>query len=314
MGNPDNFTWATKYRPLTVDSCILPENIKKYFLSLLGTSQLPNLIFSGKSGMGKTTIAKALCEELDCDYLKINSSLDRNIDTLRTKILDFASTNSVYGREKVVIFDEADNMNRSTFQPALRAFIEEYEKSCRFIFTCNFKNKLMIPIQSRLTEVDFEIPKGEKVGIMKQFLKRLCFILDQENVVYDKKALSALIVRFFPDFRKTIHTLEKLSRIGDITEDSVNSLHNFNIEQLVEFMKHQKYDSVMRWCSENYNNDISLIFDELYAGIKPRISPKTIPPLVIIIADYSYKSAFAANQEINLLACLTELMVELEYK
>jgi len=308
------YLWVEKYRPQTTKECILPKDIKKTFQDIVDTGEMQNLLLSGGAGCGKTTIAKALCNELDCDYIMINCSEDGNIDTLRTKIRNFASTVSISGGKKVVILDEFDYSNAQSTQPALRGFIEEFAGNCRFILTCNFKNRIIEPLHSRCTCVEFRIPNSEKPNLAGQFLERMKEILGQEQVSYSEAVLAELIMKHFPDFRRVINELQRYSVAGTIDEGILTQLGEVNLKKLVTSMKEKDFTNVRKWVVENLDNDQTQIFRKIYDTLYDYMAPQSIPQAILVLSEYQYKSAFVADQEINLTACLVELMMGCEYK
>ena len=314
--NRDEFLWVEKYRPKKIDDCILPERMKETFTEFLKEGQIPNLLLSGTAGIGKTTVAKALCEELNVDYITINGSDEgRYLDTVRNKVKNFASTVSLSSDSphKVVIVDEADNTSHDV-QLALRANIETFHGNCRFIFTCNYKNKIIEPLHSRCAVVDFSIPGPEKKTIASTFFDRLRTILEKENVQFDPKVLPQLILKFFPDWRRTLNECQRYSAGGIIDSGILSSLTDIKFSQLTESLKNKEFTTVKKWVSSNLDNEPSHIFRSIYANLYAYLDPRTIPQAVLIIAKYQYQSAFVADQEINLLAALTEMMVECEFK
>ena len=312
-----DFLWVEKYRPKTIEECILPEDIKSTFQNFLKQGEIPNLLLSGTAGTGKTTVARALCEELKCDYIIINGSDEgRQIDTLRTKIQQFASTVSLTedANHKVVIVDEADYMNADSVQPALRNFIETFYKNCRFIFTCNFRNKIIPALHSRCTVIDFRITNGQKVKTASAFMKRLGELLKAENIEYDNKVLAELIQRHYPDFRRTINELQRYSVRGKIDSGILVSLSEINNKQLISFLKEKKFSDMRKWVVQNLDKDPSSLFSSIYEILYKHLQPQSIPVAVLTIADYQYKSAFVADHEINMVACLTQIMAECKFK
>lgn len=303
----DDFIWVEKYRPRNLEDCILPKEIKHTFSEFAKTNQIPNLLLSGRAGIGKTTIARALCSEIGADVLFINASEENGIDTIRTKIKQFASTVSFGGGLKVVILDEAEGLAANSAQPALRAFIEEFSKNCRFILTCNFKNRIIEPLQSRCVSIDFQVQKKDKVELMALFLKRIMGILKTENVKYDKTVLVALVKKYFPDFRKTLNELQRYSAGGIIDEGILSNFDESSFNDLMKFLKAQNFKEFRIWVQKNANNDPSRIYRKIYESLFEAVKPDVIPQMILIIAEYQYKSAFAVDQEINLLACLTEI-------
>lgn len=306
--------WVEKYRPKRVQDCVLPSGIKKTFQQMVDTGEVHNLLLSGSAGTGKTTIAKALCDELGCDFLLINCSEDGNIDTLRTKIRNFASTVSLGGGKKVVILDEFDYSNAQSTQPALRGFIEEFAANCRFILTCNFKNRIIEPLHSRCTTVEFSIPQKEKPRLAKEFMDRVNSILHDEGVKYDEKIVAELIMRYFPDFRKVLNELQRYSVGGEIDVGILQSVGEIRVKELVGFMREKNFNEVRKWVVQNLDNDQSRIFRQVYDNLYTYFKPQSIPQAVLILSDYQYKAAFVADSEINLTACLVHLMMECEFE
>ena len=309
--------WVEKYRPKTIDDCILSEDIKETFKSFLKQEELPNLLLSGTAGTGKTTVAKALCEQLGVDYIVINGSDEgRQIDTLRNKIKNFASTVSLTAEanHKVVIIDEADYMNAESVQPALRNFIETFYKNCRFIFTCNFKNKIIEPLHSRCTIIDFRIVNGQKVKSAKALLKRLGDILKKEEIEYDNKVLAELIQKHFPDFRRTINELQRYSVRGKIDSGILFSMSETNQKELVKALKSKAWNDMRKWVVQNLDKEPASLFKSVYELCSKSLEPASVPQSVLIIAGYQYKAAFVADQEINMIACLTEIMASCKFK
>ena len=313
MDNKD-FLWVEKYRPQTIKDCILPENVKETFEDMVRAGEAQNLLLSGGAGCGKTSIARALCNELGAEYILINCSEDGNIDTLRTKIRNFASTISLSNAKKVVVLDEFDYSNAQSTQPALRGFIEEFSKNCRFILTCNFKNRIIQPLHSRCTNVDFKIVKSDRPKLAMQLMESIKNILDQEGVVYEEKVLSELISKYFPDFRRIINELQRYSVSGAIDVGILANIGDVQIKDLISFMKKKEFTNVRKWVIDSIDNDPAVIFRKIYDGLYEHFAPQSIPQAVMVLADYQYKSAFVADQEINLTACLTELMLECEFK
>ena len=316
MNVRDDFVWCQKYRPQTIDDCILPKSLKETFKDFIANGDIPNLLFSGSAGTGKTTVARALCEELGCDYIIINGSESGNIDTLRNDIRNFASgvsfTNT--GKRKIVILDEADYLNPSSTQPALRGFIEEFSQNCGFILTCNFKNRIIEPIHSRCSVIDFRFSKQDSPKLALQFLKRTIEILEKENVKYSEKVLVELIMKHFPDFRRILNELQRYSVSGEIDAGILTNISDKSIKDLMVFLKEKNWKDMRKWVVHNLDSDPSRIFRLIYDGLFGSVKPQSVPKAVLTLADYQYKAAFVADAEINLVACLTELMVELEYK
>ena len=308
----EHFLWVEKYRPKSINDCILSEDQKNYFLHILESGEIQNLLFCGTAGTGKTTVARALCEQLNSDYIVINGSEESGIDVLRTKIKSFASTVSFSGNTKVVILDEADYLNPNSTQPALRGFIEEFANNCRFIFTCNFKNRIIQPLHSRCAVVEFKIPKAEKQKIATQFFARIVNILNSEKIQYDKKVVAKVVEKHFPDFRRTLNELQKYSVSGIIDEGILINLADENMQELITSLKEKDWKRMRAWVVNNLDNDPATLFRKIYEYIVPLTSQ--VPQLVLTIADYQYKAAFVSDQEINLVACLTEIMASVEIK
>ena len=309
--------WVEKYRPKKIDDCILTSELKETFKQFVNQKELPNLLLSGTAGTGKTTVARALCEELGVDYIIINGSDEgRQIDTLRNKIKNFASTVSLTetGRHKVVILDEADYMNPESVQPALRNFIETFYKNCRFIFTCNYKNKILPALHSRCTVIDFTIANGQKVKTATQLMNRLCSILTEENIEFNKKVLAELIQKHFPDFRRTINELQRYSVRGKIDSGILFSITEADTKQLVAILKEKRFNDMRKWVINNLEKEPSSLFSSVYEILYKHLQPQSIPQAVLVIAGYQYKSAFVADQEINMVACLTEVMANCKFK
>lgn len=301
-----DFLWVEKYRPKKISQCFLPEELKHYFTSMVERGEIQNMLLSGSAGSGKTTVARALCEELGSDYILINGSEESGIDVLRTKIKQFASTVSFSGNTKVVILDEADYLNPNSTQPALRGFIEEFANNCRFIFTCNFKNRIIQPLHSRCAVIDFKIQKDEKPKIAAAFYKRVVDILSSEKIESNPKVVAKVVEKYFPDFRRTLNELQRYSQSGFIDEGILVNISDVNITELVTALKDKDWKAMRMWVVNNLDNDPQSIFRKIYDGLVPLTTQ--VPQLVLTIADYQYKSAFVSDQEINLVACLTEIM------
>jgi len=310
----NDFLWSERYRPRTIDECILPKSLKKTFTEVLEKEELPNMLFTGTAGLGKTTVARALCEQLGIDYIIINGSEEGNIDTLRTKIKRFASTVSLEGGIKVVILDEADYLNPQSTQPALRGFIEEFSNNCRFILTCNFKNRIIEPLHSRCGVYEFNTSKKEIPYLQQAFLKRLSGILDTNEVQYDTKTLVEMIVRFAPDWRRILNEVQRFSMSGVLEPSVLESASSDEFNRLLDYMKDKNFKGMRKWVADNIDVDASAIFRGIYDRMNDRVEPSSIPQLVIILADYQYKNAFVADHELNIVACLTEAMANVEFK
>lgn len=309
----ESFLWVEKYRPSTVNDCILPDRLKKIFQDYVNTKEIPNLMLTGSAGVGKTTVAKAMCAEIGVNHLFINSSEERGIDMLRTKIRTYASTMSLTGGKKVIILDEADYLTPEA-QAALRGAIEEFANNCTFIFTCNFKSRLIEALHSRCSVVDFSLKRDEKQEMAAQLFKRMQFILNEESVKYDKEVLVKIIGKFFPDYRRTLNELQRYSSSGSLDAGIVAQLSDVRkISDLVKHLKDKNFGDMRKWVVVNSDIDSSSIFRKVYDSLFESFKPESIPQAVVIIAKYQYQSAFVADQEINLVACLTELMVECEF-
>ena len=311
-----DFIWVEKYRPKTIDDCILPAGIKNTFKEFLNTGEIPNLLLAGPPGIGKTTVAKALCSELGADFYVINGSDEgRFLDTVRNQAKNFASTVSLTSesKHKVIIIDEADNTT-SDVQLLLRANIETFYKNCRFIFTCNYKNKIIQPLHSRCSVIDFGISGSDKPSIAAEFFKRINDILEKENIEYDKKVVAELISKHFPDWRRVLNECQRYSVGGKIDIGILANIGNVNVTELVSFLKNKEFQNVRKWIVQNLDNDTNAILRKVYDSIYESMKPKSIPEAVLIIAKYQYQSAFVADQEINLLAALTEIMCNCEFK
>ena len=309
----NHLLWVEKYRPSRVEDCILPDAIKSTFLEYVAKKEIPNLLLSGSAGVGKTTIAKALCEEVGCDYIVINGSDESGIDVLRTKIKNYASSVSLSGGRKVVIIDEADYLNPNSTQPAMRGAIEEFSSNCSFIFTCNFKNRIIDPIHSRCSVIDFKI-NGSKQAMAAQFFKRVEWILEQESVTYSKDAVAAVITKHFPDNRRVLNELQRYAISGNIDAGIIASVADVQLGPLVAALKDKDFASVRKWVTNNLDNDPVKIYRKLYDGLYEVLKANSVPQLVLHLSKYQYQSAFVADHEINMVACLTEIMVDCEFK
>lgn len=310
----EHVLWFERYRPLTVEDCILPKALKKAFQGIVNSGDVPNLLLVGAAGSGKTTVAKAICNQLELDYIFINASRDNGIAEVRDQIVGFGSAISFEGKRKVIILDEADNLTPQA-QLALRASIEEFSKNCAFILTCNFKNKIIEPIHSRCAVKDFRIPKDEKKEMISEIFKRLVFILTEENIKYDGKVLAEVVVKYFPDFRRLINELQTFSKVcGEINEQVLSFTSDVNTNKLYSALKSKKFGDLREWVVENVDNDAARLYRKIYDGLKDNLAPNSIPQAILLIADYQYKAAFVSDPEINLLACLIEMMVNCEFK
>jgi DNA polymerase III delta prime subunit len=311
----EEFLFVEKYRPQTIEDTILPENLKKTFREFVKNGELPNLLFSGSAGIGKTTAAKALCKEIGADYIVINGSDEgRLIDTLRTKIKNFASTVSLTGGAKVVILDEADYISAESVQPAMRAFIEEYSSNCRFIFTCNYKNRIIPALHSRCTVIDFAMTPSDKQALAGAFLQRLCDICDAENIEYEKKVLVELIMKFFPDFRRCLNEVQRYGASGVIDAGLLATLSEEKLTPLIDMIAEKDWSGMRKWVGKNSDQDFNVLYRKVFNALESRLESSSIPAVVLIIANYQYKGAFAMDSEINFVACLTEIMTECKFK
>ena len=306
--------WVEKYRPKTIVDCILPDAFKKTFQEYVERKEIPNMILSGSAGVGKTTVARAMCEEIGCDYIIINGSDESGIDTLRVKIKGFASSVSLTGTgRKTIIIDEADYLTASA-QAAFRGVIEEFSKNCSFIFTCNFKNRIIQPLHSRCAVIDFKLQNGQKAKMASTFMKRVENILKEEKVQYDLKVVAELITKFFPDYRRVLNELQRYSTGGSIDVGILANISDVKISEVVGYLKEKDFRNVRKWVAQNLDNDTHSIMREIYDKLYDILSPSTIPMAVVLLGKYQYQAAFAADQEINLMAFLTELMVDCEFK
>jgi DNA polymerase III delta prime subunit len=309
----EQFLWTEKYRPQTVEDCILPERLKVPFQEYVNQKQIPNLLLTGGAGVGKTTIAKAMCNEIGADYMIINGSDESGIEVFRTKIKNFASSMSFGGGRKVIIIDEADYLNPNSTQPALRNAIEEFSSNCSFIFTCNFKNRIIDPLHSRCAVIDFNLKGEERQKMAVEFLKRILSVLDSEKVEYDKKVVAELVMKHFPDFRRVINELQRYSQLGKIDVGILAQIGDVSITQIVKHLKEKDFTAIRKWAATT-DIEPSTFYRKLYDNLYEILKPSSIPQIVIILADYQYKQAFVADQEINLVACLTQIMADGEFK
>jgi DNA polymerase III delta prime subunit len=308
----EHMLWVEKYRPQTIEDCILPDALKKTFQEFVNRKEIPNLLLCGTAGVGKTTVARALCEEVGCDYIIINGSDENGVDAVRVKIKNYASSMSLSGGRKVVILDEADYLTPNA-QAILRAGIEEFASNCSFIFTCNFKNRIIDPLHSRCTVIDFKA-NGSKAKMASQFFQRVCGILNDEGVAYDKEVVAAVITKHFPDNRRILNELQRYSVSGTIDKGILAAVSDVQLGELFKALKDKDFASCRKWVTNNLDNDQSRIFRGLYDGLYEQLKPGSVPQLVLILAKYQYQAAFVADHEINLIACLTEIMVECEFK
>ena len=306
------FLFVEKYRPQTIQECILPNDLKETFQKIVDKGELPNMMFTGSAGVGKTTVAKAMCNELGLDYMLINGSEDGNIDTLRGKIKQFASTISLQGGQKVVILDEADYLNPQSTQPALRGFIEEFSGNCRFILTCNFKNRIIDPLHSRCSIYEFNL--GNKAKMAQAFMSRLQFILDSEHIIYDNAVIAELIMKYIPDWRRVINECQRYGMSGHIDTGILVTLSESSINGLMEDLKTKNFKKMRKWVTDNIDVESAKLFRMIYDNMSEYVEPSSIPQLVLILADYSYKDSFVADHELNVVACMTEIMSQINFK
>ena len=309
----NEYLWVERYRPKTIGDTILPVKLKETFQKIIDGGELPNMLFTGTAGLGKTTVARALCNQLDCDYILINGSEEGNIDTLRTKIKQFASSVSLSNDYKVVILDEADYLNAQSTQPALRGFIEEFSSNCRFILTCNFKNRIIEPLHSRCGVYEFNTSKKDMAELCQEFMNKCEVILNDNQIYYDTKAIAELIMKFAPDWRRVLNELQRYSTNGKIDSGIVNIVSDKNYDDLFSHLKNKDFKKMRNWIVNNIDTDASAIFRALYDRMSDKVAPQSIPQLVLILADYQYKNAFVADHELNVVACLTEVMSDVQF-
>lgn len=309
-----DFLWTEKYRPRTIDDAILPADLTAAFQQFVNDKEVPNLLLTGRAGVGKTTAAKAVLNQLGCDYIMINGSLNGNIDTLRNEIQSFASSVSLTGGRKYVILDEADYLNPNSTQPALRNFMEEFAKNCGFILTCNYRNRIIPELHSRCSVVEFKIPNAEKPKLASRFYKRMVDVLAAENIEFDAKALAGVVEKHFPDFRRTLNELQRYAATGKIDTGILANIQETSLKDLIAALKKKEFSTVRKWVAENSDIDPTTLFRKFYDTANEVMKTSSIPQLVLILADYQYKQAFVADHEINMVAFLTEVMVECEFK
>lgn len=314
MRDNDNILWVEKYRPQKISDCILPDYLKEPFQTYVDNNVIPNLLLSGGPGMGKTTAAIAMCKQVGCDYLIINGSQETGIDLLRTKLENYCSSVSLQGGRKVVIIDEADYLNPQSTQPAMRGFIERFSNNCSFILTCNYLNRIIEPIHSRCSVVEFKIPQKMKPKMATQLMGRIKYILDDNNVQYEERVLAELIMKHFPDFRRTLNELQKYSTSGQIDSGILSQLGDISFKELIVAMKNKNFPSIRKWVANNSDSDPKLVYRKIYDELENHLASQSIPSAILLLADYQYKAAFVADQELNLTACLLEIMVDSEFK
>lgn len=309
----EQFLWVERYRPRKIEDCILPDELKNTFQKFVDDGNIPNLLLSGTAGVGKTTVARAMLEQINADYIVINGSMNGNIDTLRNDIRNFAATVSFTGGRKYVILDEADYLNANSTQPALRNFMEEYSSNCGFILTCNFANRIIAPLHSRCSVVEFKINGKQKAPLAKQFMDRVNTILDTEGIEYDKKVVAELIMKHFPDWRRVLNELQRYAASGKIDSGILAQMDNLDIRELSKLLKVKDFTSMRKWVATNSSMDANMLFRKLYDVSTETMQSESIPELVLILAEYQYKAAFVVDQEINTAACLTKIMMNCEW-
>ena len=310
----DTFLWVEQYRPNDIESCVLPVALKSTLTDFINKGDIPNLILSGRPGVGKTTAAKAMLDELGSTHIMINGSEESGIDVLRTKIKNFASTVSLHGGRKYIILDEADYLNPQSTQPARRGFMEEFHKNCGFVFTCNYKNRLIPPLHSRCSVVDFAIPNSERQKLAAEFFGKVINILEDQNIKYDKRVVAEVINKYFPDWRRVLNELQRYSISGTIDAGILVDIAEVNIKELMHSMKNKEFTNVRKWVVDNLDNDSVRLFRRIYDSLYEFVDGSSIPHVVVILGEYQYKSAFVADQEINLMACFTEIMARAKFK
>jgi DNA polymerase III delta prime subunit len=305
--------WVEKFRPKTIADCILPEEYKKTFQSYVDRKEIPHLILCGSAGVGKTTVAKALCDEVGCDFLMINGSDESGIDTFRMKIKNYASSMSLMGGKKVIIIDEADYLNPNSTQPAMRAAMEEFAHNCTFIMTCNYKNRIIEPLHSRCAVIEFKIRNEDKPKMASMFMKRAANILKEEKVPFEPAVLAEVVKKHFPDFRRVLNELQRYSASGKIDTGILANVADVSLAELVKALKEQNFSGMRKWVADNGNDDPVRLYRKIYDSLYDIMDKSTIPNAVLILARYQYQAAFCADQELNLTACLTEIMVECKF-
>ena len=311
----EQFLWVEKYRPQKIDDCILPESLKKTFKDYIAQGELPHFLLCGTAGVGKTTVAKALCNEIGAEYVILNGSdTGGHIDTLRTTIKGFATSVSLTDAKKVIILDEADYLQANSTQPALRNYMEEFSANCRFIFTANYKNRIIEPIHSRCAVIEFKIDNKEKQEIAASFFKRATAILKQENIEFDPKVVAELVTKHFPDYRRILNELQRYSVSGKIDSGILVNMSQESFKGLVKLMKEKDFTEVRKWVAKNSDADTTALFRELYDTASVNMDANSIPPMILILADYQYKAAFVADHELNIMAALTEIMAQCKFK
>ena len=310
----NEFLWVEKYRPQTISECVLTTDLYKTFTQIIEQGEIQNMMFTGTAGTGKTTVARALCNVLDLDYIIINGSEESGIDTLRNKIKQFASSVSLSGGYKVVILDEADYLNPQSTQPALRGFIEEFSANCRFILTCNFKNRVIEPLHSRCSVIEFAIPKKEREAIAGSFMTRIMNILKAEVINYDEQVIAELIMKYFPDFRRTINELQRYATFGKIDSGILVNATDITINTLMDSLRLKDFKKMRQWVADNIDIEPASMFRKMYDNMNEHVEPASIPQMVLILADYQYKNSFVADHELNMVACCTEIMAGVKFK
>jgi len=310
----NEFLWVEKYRPQTISECVLTTDLYKTFTQIIEQGEIQNMMFTGTAGTGKTTVARALCNVLDLDYIIINGSEESGIDTLRNKIKQFASSVSLSGGYKVVILDEADYLNPQSTQPALRGFIEEFSANCRFILTCNFKNRVIEPLHSRCSVIEFAIPKKEREALAGAFMARIMNILKAEMINYEEQVIAELIMKYFPDFRRTINELQRYSTFGKIDSGILVNATDITLDTLMSSLKMKDFKKMRQWVADNIDIEPASMFRKMYDNMNEHVEPASIPQMVLILADYQYKNSFVADHELNMVACCTEIMAGVKFK